>query len=259
MKQEMKRRTAKTDRFAPQVTAKIARLVTSSALASLTTGHAYVQAKPISDLLVPSMLRVFVKSYKPHALHLSFETDTAAIAHRVGLDYGDLSRTFTSRVGATVQAAADYYAERIDAALKQISADQLTGRQARAAMRVAVTEMGLSPNNPSVIETLVRSHQMASFGAAQWKSDREMDKTGLITGYQYSAVMDDRTDDECSALEGLVFSVDDAAAYWPPLHFNCRCQMLSLTDPVTPDEIPPELLDAARDDDFHLDPRDLVE
>lgn len=40
--------------------------------------------------------------------------------------------------------------------------------------------------------------------------------------YEFMAVMDSRTSDECRDANGRVFSYDDPKAIYPPLHINCR-------------------------------------
>ena len=51
--------------------------------------------------------------------------------------------------------------------------------------------------------------------------------TGVITGYQYSAIMDDRTSDICSGLHGKFFKAGDEPI--PPMHFNCRSTLIPIT------------------------------
>ncbi len=51
--------------------------------------------------------------------------------------------------------------------------------------------------------------------------------TGVVTGYQYSAVLDDRTSDICSGLHGKKFAAGDEPI--PPLHFNCRSLLIPIT------------------------------
>lgn len=51
--------------------------------------------------------------------------------------------------------------------------------------------------------------------------------TGVVTGYQYSAIMDDRTSDICSGLHGKFFTADNAPI--PPMHFNCRSTLIPIT------------------------------
>lgn len=51
--------------------------------------------------------------------------------------------------------------------------------------------------------------------------------TGVIAGYQYSAVLDDTTTDICGALHGKKFTAGDEPI--PPLHFNCRSLLVPIT------------------------------
>ena len=46
-----------------------------------------------------------------------------------------------------------------------------------------------------------------------------------IYGYQFSAILDEDTCEECKFLDGMVIAPNDRAfiTYKPPLHPNCRC------------------------------------
>ena len=48
------------------------------------------------------------------------------------------------------------------------------------------------------------------------------ESTGVVTGYQYSAIMDDRTSEICSGLHGKFFKSGTEPI--PPMHFNALCQ-----------------------------------
>ena len=54
----------------------------------------------------------------------------------------------------------------------------------------------------------------------------------VVTGVQFSAIMDSRTTDICRAWDGVVFGKDDrdaVARFTPPLHFQCRSFMVPVT------------------------------
>ena len=53
----------------------------------------------------------------------------------------------------------------------------------------------------------------------------------IVTAYQFSAILDDRTSDICSSLDGKIYTADSGYvnSITPPLHQNCR----SLLVPVT--------------------------
>lgn len=81
------------------------------------------------------------------------------------------------------------------------------------------------------LNTVVRTKNTEIYNQgrrAYWEQD-EIAKE-IVTAYQYSAIMDDRTSEVCSALDGKIFEIgEDVSRVTPPLHFNCR----SLLVPVT--------------------------
>ena len=62
-----------------------------------------------------------------------------------------------------------------------------------------------------------------------------------IQGFQYSAVLDDKTCDLCAELDGKTFQDDDSDSdeYNPPVHAQCRCIII----PITTNEPEPEKWD----------------
>lgn len=57
---------------------------------------------------------------------------------------------------------------------------------------------------------------------------------GGITGYVFSAVMDERTTDVCLDYDGMAFAVDDPYLPQPPLHYACRSQLIPVFTGETP-------------------------
>lgn len=51
--------------------------------------------------------------------------------------------------------------------------------------------------------------------------------SGVVAGYQYSAILDDVTTNICGALHGKKFAAGDEPI--PPLHFNCRSVLIPIT------------------------------
>lgn len=51
--------------------------------------------------------------------------------------------------------------------------------------------------------------------------------SGVIAGYQYSAILDDRTSDICRGLHGKKFKAGTEPI--PPMHFNCRSILIPIT------------------------------
>ncbi len=53
------------------------------------------------------------------------------------------------------------------------------------------------------------------------------DNSGVVSAYQYSAILDDKTTDICAGLDGKIFENGDQPV--PPLHFNCRSTLVPIT------------------------------
>jgi len=53
------------------------------------------------------------------------------------------------------------------------------------------------------------------------------DESGIVTGYQFSAILDNSTSDICEGLNGKIFANGDQPI--PPLHFNCRSLLIPIT------------------------------
>jgi SPP1 gp7 family putative phage head morphogenesis protein len=51
--------------------------------------------------------------------------------------------------------------------------------------------------------------------------------SGVVAAYQYSAILDDRTTEICSGLDGKIFKAGSEPV--PPMHFNCRSLLIPIT------------------------------
>jgi SPP1 gp7 family putative phage head morphogenesis protein len=104
------------------------------------------------------------------------------------------------------------------------------------------------------VNTVVRTKTNESYNSARkifWETD-ELAKE-IIVGYQYSAVLDDRTSDVCEWLDGRQFEkgeFTDRVA--PPLHFNCRSQWVAITRFEPHDFQAPPSIDTLKDKGAHL-------
>lgn len=81
------------------------------------------------------------------------------------------------------------------------------------------------------VNTVVRTKTTEVYNAARktyWDSDPLAKQ--IISGYMYSAILDDRTSEVCSHLDGKVFEKGTFTdRITPPLHFNCRSMLVPVT------------------------------
>ena len=95
-----------------------------------------------------------------------------------------------------------------------------------------VTE-DLKAHTANHIRTIVRTRTTEVFNAGR-KTFFDSDETAkdIIIGYQFSAVMDERTTAVCSRLDGRTFDKEGAeyvASITPPIHWGCRSTLVPVT------------------------------
>lgn len=82
---------------------------------------------------------------------------------------------------------------------------------------------------PYRIETIIRTNATDAYNRGRLIAAREAGD--FIVGYEYSAILDDRTTEVCRYLDGKVFRRGDTwlESLKPPRHFNCRSIIVPLT------------------------------
>jgi SPP1 gp7 family putative phage head morphogenesis protein len=82
------------------------------------------------------------------------------------------------------------------------------------------------------LSTTVRTNTTNFYNQARIASTNDAAASGLITHYQYTSVLDNRTSDICNELSGTVFPISDIATLQtvqPSRHFNCRSILSEVT------------------------------
>lgn len=126
--------------------------------------------------------------------------------------------------------------------------------------------LGIEPETHGYLATVVRTNIATAYGHGRLQAMADPVVRTLRPYWQYLSAGDSRVRPAHRELHGKVFAADDEAAthYFPPLGFNCRCTMVTLSqrqvdarglavttgriDGVTPDsgwEGAPRLLDDA--------------
>lgn len=116
---------------------------------------------------------------------------------------------------------------------------------------------GISDLEPWYAETVFRTGVQAAYGRGRWEQGQDPDIKDELAGWQYHAVMDDRTRPEHAALDGQLFPVEGGAAVFPPWDFNCRCSASWITKDEAiakgweaSEELPDEVQEKMRTHDF---------
>jgi SPP1 gp7 family putative phage head morphogenesis protein len=85
--------------------------------------------------------------------------------------------------------------------------------------------------SPHRIQTAVRTNAFEAINEARYSTFTDPALDGFVEALEYSAILDDRTTEICTHLDGRVYPAESPQwdAIRPPNHFNCR----SLLVPVT--------------------------
>jgi len=89
---------------------------------------------------------------------------------------------------------------------------------------------GVGEGIPSYVDMVFRTIQMSALNGGKVSEMFSAEGQARAEYWQFAAVMDDRTTDECIALDGMIFRKDDVDAmdYIPPISFNCRSSLIEL-------------------------------
>jgi SPP1 gp7 family putative phage head morphogenesis protein len=81
------------------------------------------------------------------------------------------------------------------------------------------------------LETIFRTNVQTAYNAGRYEQARQVAKDRPY--WLFDSIMDGRTTpDCCAALDGIVLPANDPfwKGHYPPLHFNCRSQIITLTE-----------------------------
>lgn len=81
------------------------------------------------------------------------------------------------------------------------------------------------------INTIIRTSSFEAINEARYALFSDPALNGFVEALEYSAIMDDRTTEICSSLNGDIYPVDDEvwATFTPPNHYNCRSLLIPVT------------------------------
>lgn len=90
---------------------------------------------------------------------------------------------------------------------------------------------GTVKNASARIDTAIRTTSFEAINEARYDFFSDPELAGFVEALEYSAILDDRTTEICSQLDGLTYGIDaeEWATFRPPNHFNCRSILIPVT------------------------------
>ena len=106
-------------------------------------------------------------------------------------------------------------------------------RDAKKRLAGTMNRIGISAVNGYQLETIVRTQTQLAYSAARWAELQDPDIAPILWGFEYNAVMDNRTRDEHAILDGVRLPKDHPFwnTFYPPNGYNCRCVAIPIFSP----------------------------
>lgn len=226
----------------------------------------------VAELLASAMLAAHlagrrrtglsVKTRLGHELRLSasaFDGALDFLRNRLQLSQRDLVG-LSNRYDAAALRVVETSSARLERAAQQAVLDAISaGEGARGgadALRAAFTSQGYVAGADYQLEAIFRTQTNMAYSAGRWESLQDPALDDILWGFEYSAILDDRTTELCMSLDGTTRPKDDPFwdTYTPPNHWNCRSTILEVLDKGTPTRTKPALLPQ---DGFRFNPGDV--
>lgn len=115
-------------------------------------------------------------------------------------------------------------------AIERAIADGTTLDDFKREAGARLTEAWGAPN-AARLETIFRTNVQAAYNAGRFAELNRPAMRAVRPFWKYVAILDGRTTATCAPLQGTIRPHDDDfwRTHWPPLHFNCRSTVVSLS------------------------------
>jgi SPP1 gp7 family putative phage head morphogenesis protein len=163
-----------------------------------------------------------------------FDQAVRFLRRKVGIsedDWDELTEAEQQRafkVAAVAQA--DLAQEVLDAITSAVE-DGTTFEDFRDAVGEKLADAWGGEDSPR-LEGIFRTNTMAAYNGGRYEAFNDPEVKEARPFWRFDAIEDDRIDDVCADSDGTVLASDDPwwTTHLPPLHPNCRCTFVALSD-----------------------------
>lgn len=166
----------------------------------------------------------FTKRLTEKGTNILFETVTPSVTQLKAAAFTSVMDSAPGVAGSITvqQALSEYGAKKASDVVQAIRTGYATGQTTDDIVKVIKgTIDGVASRQAYALARTITTHVASEARATFYAENAD-----LVTGYQVVATLDDRTTDECMALDGQVFTPEDFAA--PPYHWNCRTTYIAV-------------------------------
>lgn len=157
-------------------------------------------------------------AYIQERLHLS-DVELAAIRAA----YNSAVASFSGDIAGVLEA-------KVSKAVAEAMSRGMHVREGIKAIQKAFDDAGVTPTNSYMVENVFRTQTAIAYNAGRWQANQAPEIQEILWGYEYAAVMDDRTRPAHAALDGTRLPKDDPRwqQIWPPNGYGCRCSTIEI-------------------------------
>lgn len=117
--------------------------------------------------------------------------------------------------------------------VRQLTARGLIGTDLVKEVLGSVPENVKAPN--ARLDTMIRTVTFEAINEARYTAFTDPDLAGYVQALEYSAILDSRTTQVCTHMDGRVYRTDSdvwtgPTSWRPPNHFNCRSLLIAVTE-----------------------------
>lgn len=176
------------------------------------------------------------KRKKPFVLASSLFQASVRTARRLSLlskdELGELTDKYALAAKDLTQELARTSTEQVLNEMARVQQAGFHPGSIRRQMAQALDSAGFKVDNPSVVETIVRTQTKVAFEAGRWHANQSPAIDEILWGYLYINPDDERSRATHAAMDGM--TLPKGHPRWqvdfPPNGFNCRCSVISLFD-----------------------------
>ena len=161
------------------------------------------------------------------AMSSPFDKEVKRIANQFDLDIGDIRKKLISTARNRVQLSVAEISSRVNKTLADITSQGLPTSEGKKILGQKFKTMGVSVENSSYVETLVRTHAQIAYSGAQWTTHQNDED---VWGFTYVTAGDDRVRPAHVKLDNLTLKKGHPRwkKIWPPNGWNCRRQAIAV-------------------------------
>ena len=150
---------------------------------------------------------------------------------------------FGDAAAGIINTATEALNDAINETVRESVIEGLGARQGARRLRQVWEDQGLAPASPYRLEAVFRTQVNTAYAAGRAEGNRDPAVDQILWGFEYVAIVDDRTTELCQKLDGMRRPKFDPVwqTYTPPNHWSCRSTVIEIFDSGDATAVPADI------------------